>query len=179
VGLAYSTDSLVDRRADGWLMDHGRIRLDGVAQAVRLRDAGRRFISALLGISRQRDRTIRAVPARTFFSRSKRVPELGHSPLGGWNVVAMLLLFQVGLGLFTIDAYGIESRALADHVSFGTGRRVAALHESVFNLLCVLVVLHVVAVLSYLIFKRENLILPMLTGVKRVRCSDVERGEGL
>lgn len=116
--------------------------------------------------------------ARTFFSRTKHAPAIGHSPLGGWNVVAMLLLLllQAGLGLFTIDVYAIEAGPLATYVSLDTGRRIAGLHEAVFNLLCLLVVLHVAAVLGYLILKRENLVLPMLTGVKRVLRSDMRRG---
>jgi len=118
--------------------------------------------------------------ARSLFSRPERTAELGHSPLGGWNVIAMLLLLlvQVCLGLFAIDVYGIESGPLADWVSFDTGRRIARLHQSVFNLLCVFVSLHVVAILGYLFFRRENLILPMVTGVKRVLRGDAERGDG-
>jgi cytochrome b len=104
-----------------------------------------------------------------FFSKSSQAPSVGHNPLGGWNVLSMigLLLLQAGLGLFAVDEYGIESGPLATHVSFETGRRVAALHATVFNLLMLLICVHVVAVLAHFIFKRENLISPMLTGVKK------------
>lgn len=103
------------------------------------------------------------------FSTSRPAPSIGHNPLGGWNVLLMmgLLLLQAMLGLFAVDEYGMESGPLATHVSFETGRRLAALHATIFNLLTLLIGVHVVAVVAHLIFKRENLIVPMLTGVKK------------
>ena len=106
--------------------------------------------------------------AQTFFSKAGCEPSVGHNPLGGWNVLLMLalLLLQAGLGLFAVDEYGIESGPLATHVSFETGRRLAAVHAAVFNVPLALILVHVLAVLAHLIFKRENLIGPMVTGVK-------------
>jgi cytochrome b len=95
---------------------------------------------------------------------------IGHNPLGGWNVVTLLaLLFsQALLGLFAVDVDGLESGPLARHVSFEIGRYLAALHHVLFNGLLVLIGLHVLAVLLHGIFRRENLIGPMITGFKRV-----------
>lgn len=67
-----------------------------------------------------------------------------------------------------MDVDGLESGALATQVSFEVGRQAAKLHATVFNLLMLLVALHIAAVLAYLVLKRENLILPMLTGRKHV-----------
>jgi cytochrome b len=103
----------------------------------------------------------------TIFHRDEDA-SAGHNPLGGWNVVAMLLLLlvQTGLGLFAIDDFGIESGPFAHYISFETAKQVTALHETVFNILLVLIALHVVAVLGHLAIKRENLIMPMITGNK-------------
>lgn len=91
---------------------------------------------------------------------------IGHNPLGGWSVIAMLLLLvvQVGLGLFAIDVDGLESGPLTDLVSFETAREMAELHETVFNLLLAAIALHIGAILFYALVKRNNLVQPMLTG---------------
>ena len=100
----------------------------------------------------------------------------GHNPLGGWSVVAMLLalIVQVGLGLFAVDIDGLESGPLADYVDFDTGRRAATLHHLSFKLLLALVALHVAAVLFYALWKRRDLVMPMLTG--RMASTDGEPG---
>ncbi|NBU29800.1 MAG: Ni/Fe-hydrogenase 1 b-type cytochrome subunit [Caulobacteraceae bacterium] len=90
---------------------------------------------------------------------------LGHNPLGGWSVVAMLatLTLQVGLGLFAIDQDGFESGPLSRFVDFETGRLAAAGHGLVFNLLVGLIVLHLLAIGWYGV-RRKNLVGPMITG---------------
>lgn len=90
----------------------------------------------------------------------------GHNPLGGWSVIAMLalLLAQPLLGLFAIDVDGLESGPFAHFVSFDTGRWAAETHELVFNLLMVVIALHVLAILFYRVFKGENLVSSMFTG---------------
>lgn len=93
----------------------------------------------------------------------------GHNPLGGWSVVALLLVLatQVGTGLFVVDIDGFEGGPLTHLVSFELGRTLAEVHELSFRLLQVLVVAHVVAVLFYLFYKRTDLIGPMITGRRR------------
>ena len=93
----------------------------------------------------------------------------GHNPLGALSVLALLglLLLQIALGLFAVDVDGIESGPLSLYVSFDTGRACAEWHETVFSVLQALILLHIVAVLYYLLFKRQNLIGTMVTG-KRV-----------
>lgn len=103
--------------------------------------------------------------ARTLPARAAEAA-YGHNPLGGWSVVAMLLalIAQVGLGLFAVDTDGLESGPLSDYVGFDTGRRAAHLHHLSFNILLALVALHVAAVAFYALWKRRNLVLPMITG---------------
>jgi cytochrome b len=91
---------------------------------------------------------------------------IGHNPLGGWSVAAMLILMvlQVGLGLFAIDIDGLEAGPLADLISFDAARKAAELHEVSFNLLLAFIVLHVGAILYYAFIKRDDLVRPMLSG---------------
>lgn len=94
----------------------------------------------------------------------------GHNPLGALSIVAILLvlLVQVTTGLFAVDIDAYQGGPLSDRVSFETGRKIAELHELSFRALQALVVLHVGAVLFYLVWKRTNLIGPMITGVRRL-----------
>jgi cytochrome b len=94
----------------------------------------------------------------------------GHNPVSGLGVLALLglLTAHVGLGLFAVDVDGLDSGPLSRYVSFDTGRSAARAHGLTFDLLCAMVALHVGAVLFYLWYKRENLILPMLSGRRRM-----------
>ena len=98
--------------------------------------------------------------------RRDYVRVVGHNPLGGWS--ALLLLFalctQVCSGLFSVDVDGIESGPLSRYVTFGLGRKVAAVHATLFNGLCALIALHVAAIVYYKVRKRVDLIGPMITG---------------
>lgn len=92
----------------------------------------------------------------------------GHNPLGALSVLALLgLLFaQISLGLFAVDVDGIESGPLSTYVSFRAGRLAAHWHHTVFDALLWLIGLHVVAVLFYLFYRKENLIAAMLHGTR-------------
>lgn len=90
----------------------------------------------------------------------------GHNPAGGWSVVAMLLVLvtQIGLGLFAIEEDALYEGPLSHLVSYETARVLADRHEMMFNVLLALIALHVLAVLYYLLVKRDNLVTPMVTG---------------
>ena len=90
----------------------------------------------------------------------------GHNPLGAWSILAMLgiLAAQIVLGLFAVDVDGLNSGPLSDRVSFDTGRLCAQVHQTLFWVLLGFIALHILAVLFYLFYKRENLIGPMVHG---------------
>lgn len=90
----------------------------------------------------------------------------GHNPIGGWSVVAMLLLLtvQVGLGLFAIDEDAFSGGPLSHLVSYETSRTLAHRHETVFWVIVALIALHVLAILWYRLVRRDDLITPMITG---------------
>lgn len=94
---------------------------------------------------------------------------LGHNPMGGWSIVAMLvlLLIQAGTGLFANDDILIEG-PLYSWVSKGASDWLTTIHKINFNLLLAVIAVHISAVLFYLLVKRENLIHPMLSGRKHL-----------
>lgn len=94
---------------------------------------------------------------------------IGHNPLGGWSVLALLasVAVQAVSGLFASD--GIDTDGpFAAHVSDSTVKLMTRVHHWNENLLLILLGLHIVAVLLYLLIKHDNLIAPMVDGRKRV-----------
>jgi cytochrome b len=91
---------------------------------------------------------------------------VGHTPLGALSVVAMLgaIAVQVGLGLFAIDEDGLNEGPLAHFVSMDAAEEIAALHEDWFDVLLILIVLHIAAILFYRLVLGKRLVGPMLTG---------------
>ena len=94
-----------------------------------------------------------------------RFRQPGHSPLGSWMIVLMLLglVVQTISGLLNTDEIFVEGPwvfwaddAWIDAASY--------IHANTWILLLVLAVVHVLVVLGYLILKRQNLISPMLSG---------------
>ena len=100
------------------------------------------------------------------YLRGRATHEVGHNPLGALSVAAMLglLSLQVGLGLFSTDEDGLEEGPLAYLVSIDLAEEAADLHEDLFDVLLVLIGLHVAAILYYTIVKRQNLVGPMIGG---------------
>lgn len=94
---------------------------------------------------------------------------LGHNPLGSWMVFLLLfnLMIQLGTGLFATDelfAYG----PLSDYVNEALARKFTLAHELSFIALVIFIALHISAVFLYLLFRKDNLIKPMISGKKPV-----------
>jgi cytochrome b len=100
----------------------------------------------------------------------------GHNPLGALSVLALLglMIIEVGLGLFAQDVDGIEAGSLAKFVSYDTAEWARDWHAWLFNIILAVVALHVLAILFYLLIKRDNLVGPMVTGRKEVGDEVVE-----
>ena len=99
--------------------------------------------------------------------KKKSKPHIGHNPLGGWSILAMLmsLVVQVGSGLFANDDILTEGPLYA-WVSKQTSDWLTGVHDLNQKILLVLVLIHIAAVLFYFVARRENLIKPMITGYK-------------
>lgn len=100
---------------------------------------------------------------------------LGHNPMGGWSILAMLalLLVQAGTGLFANDDITVEG-PLYGWVSKSTSDWLTSVHQFNFNLLLAVIAVHIAAVLFYLFVKRENLVHPMLSGRKHLPPSAID-----
>jgi cytochrome b len=109
----------------------------------------------------------------TALLRGDRERYMGHNPMGGWSVLALLLalVIQVATGLFANDDI-ITEGPLYLWVSKPVSDWLTHVHRLNRFLIVLLVVTHVSAVLFYLWGKRENLIKPMITGTKLWRDGD-------
>lgn len=95
----------------------------------------------------------------------RAAPHAGHTPLGGWMILALLTLMtlQCVTGLFATDE--IVTDGPLNHLVGGrAGRVLTVAHSMAFNVIVALVVAHVAAAFFYLLRKRENLIWPLVTG---------------
>ncbi|MFC3108656.1 cytochrome b/b6 domain-containing protein [Undibacterium arcticum] len=93
---------------------------------------------------------------------------LGHTPLGGLSVFAMLgvIVMQTASGLFANDDIASEG-PLAKFISKDVSDKLSWFHAQVSgNLIYALVGLHVAAIIYYYVRKKEDLIIPMITGDK-------------
>jgi cytochrome b len=92
---------------------------------------------------------------------------VGHNPAGGWSVLLLLGLLgtQTVTGLFSNDDVLFDG-PLSGWAGKGLSDVLTGVHYFLFNVLWVAIAVHIVAALAYLMFKRDNLITPMITGVK-------------
>ena len=97
--------------------------------------------------------------------------EIGHNAAGGWMVLLMLLLLagQVGTGLCanTDEDYMVDG-PLAKYVGKAWSDRLSEVHSINFWVILGVIVLHLLAVAAYAVFKGQNLVRPMISGKKRL-----------
>jgi cytochrome b len=95
----------------------------------------------------------------------------GHNPLGGYSVIAILLIFtvQVSTGLIAIDIDGLDSGPLSYMVTFEQGRTASEVHRFTFNFLLIASSIHVIAISFYFLGCGKNLVLPMIVGKAPVK----------
>ncbi len=93
---------------------------------------------------------------------------LGHNPLGALSILVMLglLLLQTLFGLFSVSVDGVFSGPLAKWVSFETGRRFTHLHAANFDLLLLVIAVHLTAIGFYRFGRKESLVPAMIHGFK-------------
>ena len=106
---------------------------------------------------------------------------LGHNPLGALSVLALLGLvtLQLTTGLFaTNDDTGYAGPFYAS-ISTTLGNLTTKLHHKAFDVLGILIGLHVAAIVYYGHVKKEKLLKTMITGTKEVSEGESARGGGL
>jgi len=115
----------------------------------------------------------------TTLLRSDSTHYLGHNPLGGWSIIAMIfaLLVQAGTGLFANDDI-VTQGPLFNWVSKATSDWLTRIHKLNQVLIIALVSIHILALLFYFFYKRENLVKPMITGFKQWSEAEPEPATG-
>ncbi|MBM0206923.1 cytochrome b/b6 domain-containing protein, partial [Micromonospora sp. STR1s_5] len=106
--------------------------------------------------------------------RGRGRPYLSHNPLGGWMIIALLVVVgsQAVAGLFTVDNNGIYGGPFAN-LDFGDPtpmqKALSRYHHQAFNWLLAFVVVHVGVNLFYQFVKKDPVIGAMITGRKARR----------
>jgi cytochrome b len=95
--------------------------------------------------------------------------QAGHNPAGGWMVVLLLalLLGQTLTGIY-VDNDVADVGPLTELTPAPIADLITALHALLWDALLAAVALHLLAVFVYAAVKRHNLVLPMVTGRKRL-----------
>jgi cytochrome b len=91
---------------------------------------------------------------------------IGHNPAGGYMILVLLalVLVQAVTGLFTNDDLFFMG-PLANWVDYDTSRSLTRLHRNNFDWLLIAVIVHVVAIVLYMV-RGKDLLTPMFTGKK-------------
>jgi cytochrome b len=133
-----------------------------------------RLVWGFIGSDTARFSSFLASPFEAFRHLSRlhrREPdvEVGHNAAGGWMVLVLLsiLCVQVGTGLCANDDVLTEG-PLARIVGKERSDWLTHIHHLNFNLIEIAVVLHVLAIVAYRVLKGHNLLMPMITGKKRL-----------
>ncbi|HZW14247.1 MAG TPA: cytochrome b/b6 domain-containing protein [Noviherbaspirillum sp.] len=167
--------AIVTGKAGGNLMDwHGRIGILIVGLVAF------RIVWGLLGSTYARFAQFLPTPAKINAYLRGELHTEGHNPLGALSVFALLaiLLVQSVSGLVSNDdisfygpLYDIAGRELSN--------KLTGIHHQLSNVLIALVALHVVAVLFYVVHKKQDLVKPMITGWKESAKGESARGGGI
>jgi len=111
--------------------------------------------------------TVRAYATQLL--RLKPAKYVGHNPLGGWMVVVLLsvLLATVVTGLFSGRDNGAGGLFLP-LIAGPDGQGLGEVHEALGNIVIVLAVVHVLGVFVDWLLTGENLVRPMVSGLKHM-----------
>jgi cytochrome b len=126
-----------------------------------------RFVWGVIGSSTARFAAfVRGPRAILDYLRGRGPAHVGHNPLGALSVLGLLGMTSlvVALGLFATDEDGLSPGPLSHLVGSDLAEEAQDLHEDMFDLLLILIGLHVAAILFYALVRRQNLIGPMLGG---------------
>jgi len=108
--------------------------------------------------------------------RPQQSTTVGHNPLGGWSVMAMLgaLLTQAGTGLFANDDIFTEG-PLVHLVTERLSGQLTGIHGTMPWVLGGLILLHLAAIAFYHLRYAQNLWLPMIKGWRDLRPDGEEK----
>lgn len=95
---------------------------------------------------------------------------IGHNSLGGLILPAVIVLvgLQAISGLFTTDDI-VSTGPYFDSANSDIQQWMQWLHHNIFDVLLIIIGLHLLAIAWYLIFLKHNLIFPMIDGKKAIK----------
>ena len=95
--------------------------------------------------------------------------DAGHNPAGGWMVLLLLalLLGETLTGIYVANDVA-DQGPLTELTPAPLANLISALHRLLWQALLAAVILHLLATYAYFALKRHNLLLPMVTGRKRL-----------
>jgi cytochrome b len=124
-----------------------------------------RLLWGFFGSSTARFATFVRGPRAIIDDLRGRWRDIGHTPLGGLSTLVLLgaVAIQIGLGLVAQDEDGLYAGPLARLISSDASDKARDMHELWFNVILLLVVLHIAAIAFYRLRGRK-LTRPMITG---------------
>lgn len=167
IATAYVTGEIGGSLAD-W---HGRVGVFVLGLLIF------RLIWGFLGTTHARFFSFFPTPGRLLDYFNGRWQGHGHNPLGALSVFALLAIISalVATGLFSNDDIAFHG-PFYDLVDKEFSDTLSGWHGLVFDVLFLLIGLHITAITLYLILKDENLIRPMVTGKKSVSTPEQKTG---
>jgi cytochrome b len=134
-----------------------------------------RLAWGIVGSDTARFRHFVAAPGKALrhlahFVRREPDEQVGHNPAGGWMVLLLLalLLGQCLSGIY-VDNDVADTGPLTAIVPASVADLITRLHDKLLWLaLLAAIAVHLAAILAYRAFKRHQLVLPMITGRKRL-----------
>lgn len=138
-----------------------------------------RVVWGFIGATHARFTSFVPTPGRLKAYLQGRWQGVGHNPLGALSVLLLLglLAAQAASGLFSNDDIAYTG-PLAAQVSDERSSWLTWLHHQLADALLILIGLHVLAIVFYAWFRKDNLVKPMVTGYKEVQAGESTRKGG-
>ena len=156
-----------------WMEVHGKAGLTIVGLVMF------RLVWGFIGSTHARFSSFVPTPNKVSAYLRGRWQGVGHNPLGALSVLTLLglLAAQGASGLFSNDDIAFAG-PLAVLVSDSLSARLTGLHHQIADGLLVFIGLHVLAIVFYAWFKKDNLVKPMVTGYKETESGEPARQGG-